>query len=113
MTKVQVMRLVYESNLNKYEKLFLLDFIYNEPEEVIPFVIQEFSLKSISKALKGGKKVLKKAYKSVEYNPLTMKAAPYIAAAGASNIAGGDWSTLTRSVGQNALSYAKKKGLKI
>jgi hypothetical protein len=99
--------------LNKFEKLFLLDFIVNEPEESIPFVIQEFGLKSISKALKSGKKAFKKAYKSVQYHPLTLKASPYMAAGGASNIAGGDWSTLASKVGHDVLSYAKKKGLKI
>lgn len=107
------MRLVYESSLDKYEKLFLLDFIYNESEDVIPFIVQEFDLKNISKALKTGKESLKKAYKSVKYHPLTLKAAPYVAAGGASNIAGGDWLTLTSKVGQDAISYARKKGLKI
>jgi len=106
MNKIQAMRLVYESKLDKYEKLAILDFIFNEPESSIPFILREFDLKSISKAFK-------KAYKSVKYHPLTMKAAPYVAAGGASNIAGGDWSTFASKVGTDALGYAKKKGLKI
>ena len=96
MDKIQVMRLVYESNLNKYEKLFLLDFVYNEPEESIPFVIQEFSLGSVSKTLKRvfkkGKKIgkefskgAKKAYYSagakVGSDPVWSRLAQYPAAA--------------------------------
>lgn len=54
MNKIQVMKLVVESSLNKYEKLFLLDFIYNEPEESIPFILDEFNLKDVGKALKAG-----------------------------------------------------------
>jgi hypothetical protein len=65
MDKIQVMRLVYESRLDKYEKLFLLDFIMNESEESIPFVLDEFKLSSISKALKSGYKRGKEVGKDI------------------------------------------------
>jgi len=65
MNKIEIMKLVKESNLNKYEKLLLLDFIVSEPEESIPFILDEFQLTDIGRALKSGGKKVKEVGKKV------------------------------------------------
>jgi hypothetical protein len=110
MNKIEAMKLVKESKLDKYEKLLLLDFIVNEPESSIPFVLKEFGLKSITGSLKKAKDTVKSGYQKATYgNPEFMK---NLFKAGSEFTAGyGPGNAIGDLVAPPALAYAKKRGI--
>ena len=103
MDKIKVMRLVKESKLNKYEKLFLLDFIMSESDESIALVLNEFNFRDIAKHIKS----FKHTAQGVVYHPKVLTA---LFKMGSANIAGGDLAgPAANAIGKPALAYAKSK----
>ena len=103
MDKIAVMKLVKESKLDKYEKLFLLDFIMCESDEAVSFVLNEFHLKDIASHIK---KYKGKA-QGIIYNPKVLTTLFDIGRQ--DNTTQSPLGPIISAVGEPALAYAKKK----